>query len=158
MRIIYSLIILVFLTSIVWGCNDSNVTVNIVSHNKVTKPIQTREVELKITNKTGCSIFVKGDQVSSFFPLTLYLRRYSNKKKFESHLYGSKIPKFEEVSSWAMDDVEVKNGDSLTFASLTGDSDHSVKLKIVVYVSIGDRKSPPKSVVSRVFSFDGRLD
>jgi hypothetical protein len=158
MRILYSLIILVFLAPIVWGCENFQVSVNIVGNRKVASPLQTREVDLRITNKTGCSIFVKGVQVSSFFPITTYLRRYPKKRKWESPLGGSRIPKYEDLSSSKYDDLELRSGDSLDFTSLTGDSDRSVKLKIVVYVSVGNSKSTPKSIVSPVFFFNGQLD
>lgn len=158
MRVLYSFIVLIFLAPIVWGCKDSRVSVDIVGNRKVASPYQTREVSLRITNNSGCSIFVKGVQVSSFFPITTYLRRYPQERKWESPLGGSRIPKYEDLSGSEYDDLELKSGDSIEFTSLTGDSDRSVKLKIVIYASIGNSKAKPQSIVSPVFFFNGQLD
>jgi hypothetical protein len=108
-------------------------------------------------NKTGCSIYVKGHQVSKFYPIGVTLAHYPNAKKWESPFGGSKIPSYGELGMGELDEIEIKPNTFLEFTSRFGDAESTVKFKQVFYASIGEPKSVPKVIVSSIFFFRGGL-
>jgi len=155
--------IAMFLSPNVWACQDSGISFRIVSHHRIppeghANPLRVQEVNWRITNKTGCSIYVKGHQASKFYPIGVTLTYDPTVRKWESPFGGSRIPVYERLGMSELDQVEVKLNGSLEFTNQLGDAESSVKFRQVVYVSIGDSKSPPKAIVSPVFSFSDRLE
>lgn len=162
MRIILLLVALLFLVPNIWGCQNSDVSIRMVSHRRVppeshADPLQVREVTWRMTNKSSCSIYVIGHQVSKFYPIGVTLTYFSTSRKWESP-FGSKIPSPERLGTSGPDQFKVKPGDSLDFINRLGDAEPSVKFKHVVYVSIGNSKAKPNAIVSPIFFFNRKLD
>jgi hypothetical protein len=145
----------------VFGCENTRVSVKIVGQRKVVPfrhtPFLTRSVSIKVTNKTGCSIFIKGHKVSEFVPIGISMRYDPTKKNWESTLGRARVPSYEDLGVTELDELELKPNQSFEFATRFEDSAASVKLKRVIYVSVGGSNSLPRPVESPVFFFHDTL-
>jgi len=157
------MIVALFFSANVLGCQDSGISVKLVNQRRVSSeghadPLLVREVTWRIKNETGCSIYVKGHKGSKFFPIGVTLTHYPNTKKWRSPYGGSGIPSYDELGMGELDQVEVKPNTFFEFTSRLGDAAPSVKFKQVLYASIGDSGATPKTIVSPIFSFKGSLN
>lgn len=161
MKFVAVLIFIMSLQTFVWGCDGSGVFLTVVSHRKAepmgSDPLLVRDVRYRIKNDTGCRIFVKGHQVSRFFPLGGYMRRQLPSREWLSSSGETKAPDFSELGYQDVDDKEIAIGKSIEFTSKLGDAESSVKFKRIIYVSIGRSDAPPMTIVSSEFSFNSRL-
>ena len=161
MKFVAVLIWVIGVSTFAWGCDDSKVFLTVVSHRKVestgSDPLLVRDVRYRVANNTGCRIFVKGHQVSQFFPLGGYMRRRLPSKKWSSSSGKTEIPDFGDLGYKDVDDKEIAIGESIEFTSKLGDAESSVKFKRIIYVSVGRSDAPPITVVSSEFSFNSKL-